>query len=118
MPYQSMAFPTEKALKLKQYNSLLQKNNQLNISNCIQKTNKQEVRQSSMLYQVLFVSFLLALVGGIDYDIWEPVIHIEIDKDQYGYNPDQMYAREYVENNREEIERKMKSHNLGRHDMS
>ena len=70
-----------------------------------------------MLYQVLFVSFLLALVGGIDYDIWEPVIHIEIDKDQYGYNPDQMYAKEYVENNREEIERKMKSHNLGRHEL-
>ena len=88
-PYQSMALTTEKALKLKQYNSLLPKNNQLNISNCIQKTNKQEVQQSLMLYQVLFVSFLLALVGGIDYDIWEPVIHIEIDKDQYGYDPDQ-----------------------------
>ena len=71
-----------------------------------------------MLYQVLFVSFLLALVGGIDYDIWEPVIHIEIDKDQYGYDPDKLYARDYVENNREEIERKMKSHNLGRHELS
>ena len=62
-----------------------------------------------MLYQVLLVSF---------HDIWEPVIHIEIDKDQYGYEPEKMHAKDYVENNREEIESTMESHNLGRNEMS
>ena len=66
-----------------------------------------------MLQQALLVSFVLYQAGAIDYELWEPVFHVEVDKDEHEDEPFKMHAVEFVGDNQEDIEKEMEAHDLG-----